>query len=150
MTPVEIGSLGLAAMALLIFTGIPIGIAMAVVGFVGFLMLSGFQAAVVDVLVAKALRALDATGLSTLVVAGGVGANRALRERLRDALDARGGRVHFPEPRYCTDNGAMIAMAAALRLGDATRDYAFGVAPRWELRDVTQARATIADNTDLR
>src|SRR5690349_3886569 len=111
---------------------------------------AGFQAAVVDVLVAKALRALDATGLSTLVVAGGVGANRALRERLRDALDARGGRVHFPEPRYCTDNGAMIAMAAALRLGDATRDYAFGVAPRWELRDVTQARATIADNTDLR
>jgi N6-L-threonylcarbamoyladenine synthase len=111
---------------------------------------AGFQAAVVDVLVAKALRALDATGLSTLVVAGGVGANRALRERLRDALAARGGRVHFPEPRYCTDNGAMIAMAAALRLGDATRDYAFGVAPRWELRGVTQARAAPADSAGHR
>jgi N6-L-threonylcarbamoyladenine synthase len=111
---------------------------------------AGFQAAVVDVLVAKALRALDATGLSTLVVAGGVGANRALRERLRDALAVRGGRVHFPEPRYCTDNGAMIAMAAARRLGDATRDYAFGVAPRWELRGVKQARPAIGDKGDHR
>ncbi len=80
-----------------------------------------FQAAVVDVLVAKSLQALDQTGFSTLVVAGGVGANRALRARLAEALDARGGRVYFPEPKYCTDNGAMIAMvgraAARRRVG---------------------------------
>jgi putative glycoprotease GCP len=94
---------------------------------------AAFQAAVVDVLVAKSLRALDITGLRTLVVAGGVGANRALRSRITAALDARGDRVHFPELRFCTDNGAMIAMAAALRLADAKRDYAFSVRPRWEL-----------------
>src|SRR5512146_320546 len=80
---------------------------------------AAFQAAVVDVLVAKSLHALAATGLSTLVVAGGVGANRALRTRLTQAVAARGARVFFPEPRYCTDNGAMIALAAALRLSDA-------------------------------
>jgi N6-L-threonylcarbamoyladenine synthase len=109
---------------------------------------AAFQAAVVDVLVFKALRALDATGLATLVVAGGVGANRSLRERLREALAARGGRAHFPQPRYCTDNGAMIAMAAALRLADARRDYAFSVEPRWELRGLEEARApTVGDRT---
>jgi N6-L-threonylcarbamoyladenine synthase len=94
---------------------------------------AAFQAAVVDVLVAKSLQALAATGLSTLVVAGGVGANRALRTRLTQAVAARGARVFFPEPRYCTDNGAMIALAAALRLSDARDDYAFSVRPRWEL-----------------
>jgi N6-L-threonylcarbamoyladenine synthase len=97
---------------------------------------AAFQAAVVDVLVAKSLRALDITGMPSLVVAGGVGANRLLRMRLTEALAARGARVWFPEPRYCTDNGAMIAMAAALRLGDARCDYRFSVEPRWELRTV--------------
>jgi N6-L-threonylcarbamoyladenine synthase len=97
---------------------------------------AAFQAAVVDVLVAKSLRALDITGMPSLVVAGGVGANRSLRMRLTEALAARGARVWFPEPRYCTDNGAMIAMAAALRLGDARCDYRFSVEPRWELRTV--------------
>jgi len=97
---------------------------------------ASFQAAVVDVLVSKSLRALDTTGMASLVVAGGVGANRALRARLAGALAARGARAWFPEPRYCTDNGAMIAMAAALRLHDARRDYRFSVAPRWELRTV--------------
>jgi N6-L-threonylcarbamoyladenine synthase len=96
-----------------------------------------FQDAVVDVLVAKALQALDATGLATLVVAGGVGANRALRERLSAALAARGDRVWFPEPRYCTDNGAMIAMTGALRFSGGGSDYAFSVRPRWDLRTVT-------------
>jgi len=94
-----------------------------------------FQAAVVDVLVAKSLQALVQTRLDTLVVAGGVGANRLLRARLRDALTARNGHVHFPEPQYCTDNGAMIAMAGALRLSSrATGDYAFTVRPRWPLQ----------------
>ena len=95
---------------------------------------ASFQAAVVDVLVSKSLRALEITGMASLVVAGGVGANRALRARLAAALAARGARAWFPEPRYCTDNGAMIAMAAALRIGDARRDYRFSVEPRWELR----------------
>jgi N6-L-threonylcarbamoyladenine synthase len=93
-----------------------------------------FQAAVVDVLVAKSLQALDQTGFSAMIVAGGVGANRALRARLAEALDARGGRVYFPEPKYCTDNGAMIAMVGALRLADASADHAFSVRPRWPLQ----------------
>jgi N6-L-threonylcarbamoyladenine synthase len=104
---------------------------------------AAFQAAVVDVLVAKSLRALDVTAFSTLVVAGGVGANRLLRARLKDALSARGALVYFPEPRLCTDNGAMIAMAAALRLADAATDYRFSVRPRWELQGVAAA-STVA------
>ncbi len=93
-----------------------------------------FQHAVVDVLVAKALAALGATGHSRLVVAGGVGANRELRERLVAALAQRGGQVFFPDLEFCTDNGAMIALVGALRLGSAERDdYAFSVRPRWDL-----------------
>jgi N6-L-threonylcarbamoyladenine synthase len=94
------------------------------------------QAAIVDVLVHKAMRALDSVRTDRLVVAGGVGANALLRQRL-DALAAqRGFRVHYPETALCTDNGAMIALAAAMRLQRgtvATRDYAFDVAPRWPL-----------------
>jgi len=93
-----------------------------------------FQTAVVDVLVAKSIDALDATGHSTLVVAGGVGANRELRARLVDAIERRGERVFFPEPKYCTDNGAMIAMAGALRVDAASNDLAFSVRPRWPLQ----------------
>jgi len=93
-----------------------------------------FQHAVVDVLVAKSLAALETTGHSRLVVAGGVGANRELRERLIAALAARGGEVHFPDLEFCTDNGAMIALVGALRLGGAhAGDYAFSVRPRWDL-----------------
>ena len=103
---------------------------------------ASFQAAVVDVLVAKALAALDVTGLASLVVAGGVGANRLLRERLAVALAARGARVFFPDARLCTDNGAMIALAAALRLDDATRSYDFSVRPRWPLAPDAAAAAT--------
>jgi N6-L-threonylcarbamoyladenine synthase len=93
-----------------------------------------FQAAVVDVLVAKSIQALGETGLSTLVLAGGVGANRELRARLVDAVERRGGRVFFPEPKYCTDNGAMIAMAGALRIASASTDLSFSVRPRWPLQ----------------
>ncbi len=96
-----------------------------------------FQAAVVDVLVAKALAALDATALRTLVVAGGVGANRELRTRLSGAAARRGAQVHFPDLVFCTDNGAMIALAGALRLQHAQGgDYAFGVRPRWPLAEL--------------
>ncbi len=95
------------------------------------------QAAIVDVLVRKSVQALDATGLHRLVVAGGVGANRALREQLNAACQPRGVRVHYPELSLCTDNGAMIALAAAMRLqsgrSQAQWSYAFDVRPRWPL-----------------
>ena len=93
-----------------------------------------FQDAVVDVLVTKSLQALSARNISTLVVAGGVGANVALRERLANAVAARGARVFFPEAKYCTDNGAMVALVGALRHTHAKRDYGFSVRPRWELQ----------------
>jgi N6-L-threonylcarbamoyladenine synthase len=93
-----------------------------------------FQDAIVDVLAGKAIAALDATGLRTLVVAGGVGANRALRTRLVRDLDARGCAVFFPDLAFCTDNGAMIALVGALRLRPpASVDYAFSIRPRWDL-----------------
>ena len=95
-----------------------------------------FQEAVVEVLTAKAMRALEQTGLARLVVAGGVGANRALRQRLDTAGRRRGWRVFYPEPELCTDNGAMIAFAGALRLaaGEAGgTDSAVRVFPRWPL-----------------
>ena len=93
-----------------------------------------FQHAIVDLLVAKALAALGATGHARLVVAGGVGANRELRARLSAAVAARGGRVYFPALEFCTDNGAMIALVGALRLASVVAgDGAFSVRPRWEL-----------------
>ena len=95
------------------------------------------QAAIVEVLVKKALKALKETGLKRLVVAGGVGANQSLRSQLQQACQKLGARVHYPEPELCTDNGAMIAMAAAMRLGSgvqtADKNYAFDVLPRWPL-----------------
>ncbi len=95
------------------------------------------QAAIVEVLVKKSVAALKQTGLQRLVVAGGVGANRSLREQLNAACAKRKVRVHYPELHLCTDNGAMIAMAAAMRLQSgqqqASRSYAFDVKPRWPL-----------------
>jgi N6-L-threonylcarbamoyladenine synthase len=95
-----------------------------------------FQDAIVDVLVAKCALAMERTGLTRLVVAGGVGANRQLRSTLDAKAAAQGFDVFYPEPELCTDNGAMIALAAALRLQarPATRDeHAFTVRPRWDL-----------------
>ena len=96
------------------------------------------QAAIVEVLVKKSIAALTQTGLRRLVVAGGVGANRSLRERLNAACAKAQVRVHYPELDLCTDNGAMIAMAAAMRLQagveQANRIYAFDVKPRWLLQ----------------
>ncbi len=99
------------------------------------------EAAIVDVLVGKSLKALDGQGLERLVVAGGVGANARLRSQLDDAVARRGARVFFPPPALCTDNGAMIAHAAALRIRAglvdlSRRERAIRVRPRWDLDDI--------------
>jgi N6-L-threonylcarbamoyladenine synthase len=101
------------------------------------------EAAIVEVLLKKSLTALRETGLKRLVVAGGVGANRHLREQLNAACQKRGVRVHYPELHLCTDNGAMIAMAAAMRLqsgeggmAQAQPRYSFDVKPRWPLAEL--------------
>jgi N6-L-threonylcarbamoyladenine synthase len=98
----------------------------------------GFEDAVVDTLAIKCRRALDATGCDTLVVAGGVGANQRLRAKLAEAAVRHGGRVCFPRPALCTDNGAMIAFAGALRLQAGQRDDAqVRVAPRWDMASLS-------------
>jgi len=95
---------------------------------------AGFQAAVVDVLAGKCLAALKASGLKRLVVAGGVGANRALRARLDAEAAQRGFAVFYPPLALCTDNGAMIAYAGAQRLlAGAAANGEFTVRPRWDL-----------------
>ncbi|MEM9172988.1 MAG: tRNA (adenosine(37)-N6)-threonylcarbamoyltransferase complex transferase subunit TsaD, partial [Pseudomonadota bacterium] len=81
---------------------------------------ASFQAAVVATLVEKSRRALELSGRKTLVIAGGVGANRALRAALAHTLSPLGVRVCYPRPAYCTDNGAMVALAGAMRLGEAS------------------------------
>ena len=100
------------------------------------------QAAIVEVLVKKTLAALSQTALKRLVVAGGVGANALLRSQLDAACRQRGIRVHYPELAFCTDNGAMIAMAAGMRLQAGLVDlpmlqgrYTFDVKPRWSLSE---------------
>jgi N6-L-threonylcarbamoyladenine synthase len=93
----------------------------------------GFVDAIVEVLVTKSVRALETAGLTRLVVAGGVGANRQLRAALDDESARRGFDVFYPEPELCTDNGAMIAFAAAQRLGREGESHAFTVKPRWDL-----------------
>jgi N6-L-threonylcarbamoyladenine synthase len=103
-----------------------------------------FQEAIVDVLVSKSLAALRATGLERLVVAGGVGANRLLRERLAAAAARLGAKVYYPDLEFCTDNGAMIAFAAAMRLQHTSRlsplsSHAFTVRPRWDLEELAAA-----------
>ncbi|MCL1825826.1 MAG: tRNA (adenosine(37)-N6)-threonylcarbamoyltransferase complex transferase subunit TsaD [Betaproteobacteria bacterium] len=98
-----------------------------------------FQQAVVDVLTAKTMAALEHTGMRALVVAGGVGANRALRAGLDAAVARIGARVHYPAPELCTDNGVMIAFAGAQRLvrGELPpADLAIRVRPRWPLAEL--------------
>ena len=102
---------------------------------------AGFQAAVVDVLVAKSLSALKSTGMKRLVVSGGVGANRQLREQLSLRAAHQGAEVFYPPLELCTDNGAMIAFAAALRIRAEPdlldrQDFSFNIRPRWALSDV--------------
>jgi len=99
-----------------------------------------FQEAIVEVLVKKSLQALKQTGLKQLVVAGGVGANRQLRAALDEAAQRKRYRVFYPELEFCTDNGAMIALAGCLRrqAGDSAKPAgAFAVQPRWPLMDIS-------------
>ena len=102
------------------------------------------QAAIVEVLVKKSLSALAQTGLKRLVVAGGVGANQQLREQLNARCSELKLRVHYPELEFCTDNGAMIALAAAMRIQSgrqvASTDYSFEVKPRWPLDQIQTVR----------
>jgi N6-L-threonylcarbamoyladenine synthase len=95
------------------------------------------QAAIVEVLVRKSMRALSEAGLNRLVVAGGVGANSELRAQLNAACTKAGARVHYPELHLCSDNGAMIALAAAMRVQAGRTipesSFSFDVKPRWAL-----------------
>lgn len=104
------------------------------------------ESAIVDVLAAKAIKALKQSGLKRLVVAGGVGANRHLRAQLQQAMRKLRGEVFFPPLEFCTDNGAMIAFAAAMRLrhGLAELDasqHGFAIRPRWDLASVNEPLA---------
>jgi N6-L-threonylcarbamoyladenine synthase len=97
---------------------------------------AAFQEAVVDVLVAKSRAAIARTGLDRLVVAGGVGANARLRALLELAAARDRFRVFYPAMEFCTDNGAMIALAGAMRLQARVlpgKDYRFTICPRWDL-----------------
>jgi N6-L-threonylcarbamoyladenine synthase len=95
------------------------------------------QEAIVETLTAKALRALEYTGLSVLVVSGGVGANRALRARLEAAVGRQGGRVYYPRVEFCTDNAAMIAVAGLARLAAGQHDgLAIEARAQWPLESL--------------
>ena len=100
---------------------------------------AAIEAAIVEVLIAKSLTALEQSGLRRLVVAGGVGANLKLRDKLTQQAAGKGVKVFYPELEFCTDNGAMIAFAGAMRLqktGFGIRDSGwrgFSVKPRWDL-----------------
>ncbi|MDO8306470.1 tRNA (adenosine(37)-N6)-threonylcarbamoyltransferase complex transferase subunit TsaD [Herminiimonas sp.] len=100
-----------------------------------------FVDAIVEVLTAKCVTALKHTGLKRLVIAGGVGANQQLRESLNAAAVKKHFKVFYPELEFCTDNGAMIAFAGAMRLqinpDAAKKDYAFNVKPRWPLDSIS-------------
>lgn len=96
-----------------------------------------FEDAVVDTLSIKCKRALDQTGFKRLVIAGGVSANRTLREQMANMMQKRGGEVFYARPEFCTDNGAMIAYAGMVRLKGGTRgELSVSVRPRWPLAEL--------------
>ncbi|MEO8746442.1 MAG: tRNA (adenosine(37)-N6)-threonylcarbamoyltransferase complex transferase subunit TsaD, partial [Rhodanobacter sp.] len=99
-----------------------------------------FEEAIVDTLIIKCRRALEASGVRRLVIAGGVGANRRLRADLAAAGEHDGFRVYFPRLAFCTDNGAMIALAGAIRLASGQQqDATVQVRPRWDLQSLPAA-----------
>ncbi|ELX8377651.1 tRNA (adenosine(37)-N6)-threonylcarbamoyltransferase complex transferase subunit TsaD [Providencia vermicola] len=96
-----------------------------------------FEDAVVDTLAIKCKRALEKTGFKRLVMAGGVSANRTLRAKMEEVLKQRGGEAFYARPEFCTDNGAMIALAGLIRLkGGATTGLGITVRPRWPLAEL--------------
>ena len=96
-----------------------------------------FQEAITDVLVKKSIKALNQTGYNNIVVSGGVGANKKLREKLRLHSKNKNFNTYFPKLEFCTDNGAMIALAGALRAHLSSKDnYKFSVQPRWKLSEI--------------
>ncbi|MDG2916108.1 tRNA (adenosine(37)-N6)-threonylcarbamoyltransferase complex transferase subunit TsaD [Bisgaard Taxon 10/6] len=96
-----------------------------------------FQTAVVETLAIKCKRALQQTGYKTLVVAGGVSANKQLRQELAQLTGSLGGKTFYPSPQFCTDNGAMIAYVGHLRLqAGETSDLEIDVKPRWMMTDL--------------
>lgn len=97
-----------------------------------------FEHAVVDTLCIKSVRALKQTGRKCIVVAGGVGANRRLRQKLKLEAATVGAAVYYPKPEFCTDNGAMIAYAGSVRIAadSANRGYSFAVKPRWSIEQI--------------
>ena len=97
-----------------------------------------FEVASIDTLMIKCRRAIEQTGFSTLVVAGGVSANLALRQTLDDMAKKINIDVHYPAPEFCTDNGAMIALAGHYRLlsGQSNDYYEVLVKPRWNLEEL--------------
>jgi N6-L-threonylcarbamoyladenine synthase len=100
---------------------------------------AGVQQAIVDTLIAKALRALEQTGYETLVVAGGVGANRSLRERLAEGARRVGARVYYPRIEFCTDNAAMIAVAGMARLkAGKVETMAIRARAQWPLAELAR------------
>jgi len=103
---------------------------------------AGFQAAVVDTLAIKCKRAMKQSGVNRLIIAGGVGANRSLREKLRDTAESMNGQVFYPRPELCTDNGAMIAYAGAQRLlAGESSELAVSCVPRWPMTELTPVDA---------
>ena len=101
-----------------------------------------FQEAVTEVLTTKCMAALRETGLDRLIVSGGVGANKRLRERLDQATKRKLCQVHYPRLEFCTDNGAMIAFAGAMRMQHAqASNHAFTVRPRWDLAELQKPAA---------
>ena len=101
-----------------------------------------FQEAVTEVLTTKCMAALRETGLDRLIVSGGVGANKRLRERLDQATKRKFCHVHYPRLEFCTDNGAMIAFAGAMRMQSAKPgNHAFTVRPRWDLAELQKPQA---------
>ena len=99
-----------------------------------------FEDAVIDTMAIKCRRAIRQVGVKRLVIAGGVGANSRLRSRLADLMEAEGGRVFYPRPAFCTDNGAMIAYAGWRRLRAGQADgLTVHANPRWSLEEVEPA-----------
>jgi N6-L-threonylcarbamoyladenine synthase len=97
----------------------------------------GFEEAVVETLAEKCRRALKQTGHERLVIAGGVGANRRLRERLKCVVAEQGAKLYFPRTEFCTDNGAMIALAGCLRFkAGLNAGIGMGARANWELNAI--------------